>query len=553
MYDLAVLAEADAPTEDLYSPPAAPPGEGDLLGADEPDFFAPASTGALDALIAQYRNTRQNIETVAQFMAGPDMLAAAGFFFEASRERFGRTVLNVEKVFEVEAATKALDAHYWNRALDLTDVRDYMPAARRKEWCEQIEAAATPAFEENTVKATITHLLAQRLHFLAERVEGIFRGLSGEHVTNRPEGFARRMIINNAFSPCFETIMLGGKADLIHDLRSVVARFMGRDQPGYRATNAALCSFRRHTGVWFDMDGGALRVRVYKKGTAHLEVHPDIAWQLNKVLAYLHPTAIPPRHRRRPTKKSGAQKTFHLIERPIPFAVLDPLYHARIDRDETGWYAQMGYGDWTWADKHANRELRRTMEAIGGVGDTRGKFRFDYDPTDVIGELGALGAIPDERSHQYFPTPEHLAAEVVSLAEIGPTDRCLEPSAGQGALAAFMPTERTTCIEVSHLHCGVLEARGFQVEAADFLQWGAGRSFDVICMNPPFSEGRALAHLEHAAALLAPGGRLVAVLPASMAGKDLLEGLSLTWSETYDNQFTGASVSVVLLRAERTR
>lgn len=552
MYNLEVLEpDTDTRAANNHGAQITQTREGTLIGADEPEFFAPTSTGALDALLAEYRQTRSHVETVAEFMGGPDMLAAAGFFFIASREQFGRAVPNVDRVFEPDEAIKALDAHYWDRALDLTDVRDYMPAARRKEWHEQIETRSTPAFTERTVKATMASLLAQRLQFLAEQVDGLFRGLSGEHVTNRPEGFSKRMIIDYVFSDSYGLITLGHKADLIHDLRGVIARFMGRDQPGYRTTPTSLRYFRGWPGEWHDMDGGALRVRVYKKGTAHLEVHPDIAWQLNKVLAFLYPTAIPPRHRQKPTKTSNTKKSFRLLERPIPFAILDPLCDVRIDCDDTGWLIRVGHHDWSNTDKHSNHELRRVMEAIGGVGEAAGIFRFDYNPRDAIGELVAVGALPDERSHQYFPTPEHLAAEAVSLAEIGPTDCCLEPSAGQGALARHMPTERTTCVEVSRLHCSVLRAKGYETEQADFLNWSPRGAFDAICMNPPFSEGRAKAHLEHAAALLAPGGRLVAVLPVSMVGQDVLPEMNLSWSSVYNNEFAGASVSVVILKATR--
>ena len=68
-------------------------------------------------------------------------------------------------------------------------------------------------------------------------------------------------------------------------------------------------------------------------------------------------------------------------------------------------------------------------------------------------------------------------------------------------------------------------------------------------MNPPFSGGRALLHMQAAASLLAPAGRLVAVLPASMRGSKPLAALDQTWHGPYDNEFAGTSVSVVILVA----
>lgn len=140
------------------------------------------------------------------------------------------------------------------------------------------------------------------------------------------------------------------------------------------------------------------------------------------------------------------------------------------------------------------------------------------------------------------------------MAQIGPHDTCLEPSAGTGGLADFLPQDRTVCIEISKLHCQVLAAKGYRVNQVDFLSWGgAARYYNRIVMNPPFSEGRWQAHLEHAAILLASGGRLIAILPASAKGKDVLPGWTMEWSRVFDREFAGTSVSVVILAATHAK
>ena len=69
-------------------------------------------------------------------------------------------------------------------------------------------------------------------------------------------------------------------------------------------------------------------------------------------------------------------------------------------------------------------------------------------------------------------------------------------------------------------------------------------------MNPPFAGGRARAHLEAAASLLAAGGRLVAILPASLRGRDdLLQGMEHRWSQVFEDRFPGTSVRVAVLVA----
>jgi len=113
-----------------------------------------------------------------------------------------------------------------------------------------------------------------------------------------------------------------------------------------------------------------------------------------------------------------------------------------------------------------------------------------------------------------------------------------------------MPKTVTTCVEISPLHCKVLEAKGLNVVKADFLKWSSAYQFDRIVMNPPFASGRWQLHIEHAVSLLRKGGRLVAILPASAKNKDVLPGLKKTWSRVFENEFAGTSVDVVILLAE---
>ena len=61
---------------------------------------------------------------------------------------------------------------------------------------------------------------------------------------------------------------------------------------------------------------------------------------------------------------------------------------------------------------------------------------------------------------------------------------------------------------------------------------------------------RWLAHLEHAASMTLPGGRLVAILPESARNKKLLPGWATSWGEVY--RFPGTSITVSILTAEKS-
>lgn len=581
----------------------------DLLTPEEVigDFFAPAATDLVTSLVGEYKAARQRISEVAAFASGALCSSVIGYFLSgnASQDR-GRTSMEMSaaQLFQESGAVASLTASYWQKALALTDVYDAMPQNRRNQWNEQIrnpegrkkdrhqvrserdrwperfnadgeyinpadawELPPLPGFDEDTVRGTLLELLNSRAKFMAERVDGIFRALSGEHVTNSPAAFGKRMIIAHLITSYGTSNT--DRVGYINDLRCVIAKFMGRDEPRWNSTSSVVDRARRERrGEWVTLDGGALRLRAYKCGTAHLEVHPDMAWRLNSVLAHLYPMAIPPEFRTKPKKKP---KDFVLMGRPLPFTVIEAL-----EGLETAYNLVENTGQDAWRNKYrrveikdalqfrhsANGTLAEAEQVLAYIGGVKAKndrggtyYAFEYNPREVIAEIICSGCLPDQKAHQYYPTPENVARLAVDLAMVGaePGMNWLEPSAGTGGLADFMPKDDTACVEISPLHCKVLEAKGYSVKQGDFLQWSPQfKPYQRIVMNPPFSEGRWQAHLEHAADMVAPGGRPVAILPSGARNKDVLPaGWDCEWSKVYDNEFAGTSVSVVILVADR--
>lgn len=562
----------------------------EVFNTDE--FFAPAPSDLVDNLMGRYHLERQKIESLAAIMSDNDSQVAVGHFLTGNvdRERY-RGVPDVSEIFRRDGAIAHLNATYWQNALLLTDVLDVMPAKRREQWNEQIRnpqgikaprlsqydiargveqeewsLTPLPEFEEETVRSTLMDMLSSRAKFFGERVDGIFRALSGEHVTNRPEGFSKRMILSSVYDSWGMTNYK--MVNYVLDLRQVIARFMGRPEPSYELTNKAMKTARDYPGEWISIDGGEMRICAYLKGTAHFEIHPDMAWRLNCILASLYPTAIPSEFRVKPKKKI---KNFVLMENALPVSVLQDLCSLEIDEyrpiQRHKWdkpiepktrnpFNRVFRGGGATSDRFVRSESERVLSSVGGAKFTEGTWtwwEFDYDPTRVLAEIIASGCVPDDKSHQFYPTPPELAEYCVALAGIEPNHTCLEPSAGHGGLASFMPVDQTICVEISPLKCQVLDSKGFRVYEADFLKWAAnGGCFDRIVMNPPFSDGRALLHLQAASALTKTGSRIIAVLPASMRGKDVLpDEWNCTWSEPRSGEFAGTSVSVVVLTAER--
>ena len=551
--------------------------EGWLVNATE-EFFAPVPFDLFNNLMSDYDATRQRLEAMATAVSSERCSGVLRYFVEANAPESRCSMPNtVAELFDLKPAIAELDADFWDRALKLTDVLDYMPQKRKTEWYEQIrnpmgrrkqysrdvwEIEPIPEFTADTARATLENLIAMRAQFFGERVDGIFQSMSRTHVTNSPKGFRQRMILNGAL--CSYGNVNWSTAGVINDLRCVIAKFMGRDEPGHGVTEGVITVAKARAGKWVPVDGGALRIRVYAGvGTAHLEVHPEMAGRLNAILANLYPMTIP--HDFVERKKPRKVKGHKVFSKPIPFAVLSllsgmkPGYRANQNK---GWNQPKFENiprtlrfDHSERDKVAEAQAEAILQAIGGVWVKDGNidyWKFDYDTSEVLDDIICSGEIPDHQSHQFYPTPENVAALAMKIAYAGSTPgmKWREPSAGIGGLADKMP-KGTSCIEISELHAAILRAKGHDVIVADFLQAPTEEKFDRIVMNPPFSQGRWLSHLEHASKMLTPVGTITAILPASARGKALLPGFNAVWSDVLENQFAGTTVSVVIGSFER--
>lgn len=341
-------------------------GEVALSTATGSGFFAPVDTSLIGALLTTHKRIEASICAVDNFMRSDDCRSALGFYLAACREDQGRIGLKVDGLMQKEKALAALHADYWDKALRLTDVLECMPQKRRDEWYELIRSHATPPFEDEAVYLTLQDMLNSRERFLAERVEGIFRALSGEHVANSPAAFGKRMIIY----VCGNFGMINHtNSGHITDLRKIIARFMGRDEPtGYGITDSVIHTGMRQTGEWLTIDGGAMRIRCYQKGTAHLEIHPEMAWRLNAILSHIYPLAIPPEFRQKPKRKP---KDIELTNRLLPFSVVSALQSAEPARErvsESNW-RKMASTVYIKArmDKFIVAQVDQVLEQIGGV------------------------------------------------------------------------------------------------------------------------------------------------------------------------------------------
>lgn len=202
-------------------------------------------------------------------------------------------------------------------------------------------------------------------------------------------------------------------------------------------------------------------------------------------------------------------------------------------------------GDWSG--------VKRTLEMLGAVyapGRSAWDFTADQDArTEVANALAAGRVLAESAAVGFVPTPLDLARDLVAeLGEIhgepGRVLRVLEPSAGVGPFvrAILRDGEDTPilsdpppmwlhvdAVECEARRAAALRARGHSAvtvhestfEAFADAARAAGDTFDRVIMNPPFSMPGSpdlwADHVLSAWALLAPGGRLVAIVPESVS------------------------------------
>lgn len=467
-------------------------------------------------------------------------------------------------------------AEYWRKVTDMTGALLIMPAERRDQWRSQFtlglqkvakrdrggferqveEFVGVPEFTADTVIPTMTSLLNDRHKYLAERVYGLFKALSPTHKTNKTYGFSEKLIISYCVTDFWNSSVSLNyhKADVIDDLRVMLHFFAHKEFITLNSCSEMLsAAYRAHnceTGQWMNVDGNLMRVKIFKNGNTHFEIHPDVAWKLNEVLAYSLPAAIPAPCRKAPTTK--APKEFGYIQKTVSTKTRMVIRDRRHNSANETWY----FSD-SSLQKTEKQDLERTLSFIGGV-KVGGSWKFPYEPSTTFDSIVSLGVIPEVKSHQFYPTPASIAQYVAQILKCQPTDQILDPDAGRGDLVAFLdvPEENITSVEISPLFCDILGAKGFNVYNKDFLAWSkefiTAPGYDKIAINPPYSEGRAKEHTLAALNHLNEKGIMAAVLPAGYKPEEWIgsEFVCAKSGREFAGEFedTGITVAVFVFR-----
>lgn len=177
-------------------------------------------------------------------------------------------------------------------------------------------------------------------------------------------------------------------------------------------------------------------------------------------------------------------------------------------------------------DPKLYRAVNKVVEAAGGKWNRKaGCHVFDGDAGEAIEQVILSGGVGRKQELGQFDTPPEIAARVVSLAEIEPGMRVLEPSAGIGCLAlpALRAGAQVLAVEIDQKRSlrlvSELTGHDAMVLEGDFLTFAAAGQigiFDRVVMNPPFARQADIDHVMAAERRLKPGGVLVAVMSAGI-------------------------------------
>lgn len=236
--------------------------------------------------------------------------------------------------------------------------------------------------------------------------------------------------------------------------------------------------------------------------------------------------------RRQPGYTHGEMTAIDLAHRQGEDAVLDGRAYVKRDRYEPDNMAK--------ATSHQTIDRGLTVRKFGNgnahvffdaeslrlinlaLAEFYGEVLPDAEPEGV--KPSASTAV--SKDLQFYWTPPKVVEAALDFVELPnatrysgtrPVWRVLEPSCGDGRMMDGIRDAGHQCLGIEYHPGRASEARakGHAVVTANFLEQPPTPDFDAVVMNPPFYGKHYAKHVRHALRFLKPGGRLVAILPAS--------------------------------------
>jgi len=204
-------------------------------------------------------------------------------------------------------------------------------------------------------------------------------------------------------------------------------------------------------------------------------------------------------------------------------------------------------------------EYQRVKKAINAAGGKwhrqSGAHVFPGDVRETLNITDdSVSVVNVQQTFQAFYTPDATADLLVDLLDVSAGATILEPSAGSGQLLRALlkrngvRREDIVAVELNPKDADKLGSLAGEVLCRDFLSIvsfdNQPDGFDAIIMNPPFSNGGDIKHIQHALKFLKPGGRLVSILAAGPRQRAAFEKTCLEWLDLEPRTFKGSGTNV---------
>lgn len=500
----------------------------------------------------------------------------------------------------IKASEKKLAALYWGKVIADTEINIIVSEKENKRWKEIIEDTKNiPKFTEKNVISTVNQIFDSKAKFFAERISYLFEKLSKKHVTNSGFGFGEKLIIDKVHDgmsaskqyPSIDTERLGA----LTELRKLVAFYKSNDvldlsnssniTSSYDIVSKALEKLKETGKTEFFIDSGSLFIKIFKIGTIHIGIEPEIADKLNLMLAYLNGNKIAESNKSKKNKYFYDPKKYYTEKKikPINKNVINVLKnisqmntkHIRGEQSlrnkEFIVYFKKEETDLLNKNKLLKNEINDLLKNFGfeinsdnklliieGIESYEGYKNF----MKIIDNFILFGAMDDKYSYQQYYTNKELAEKAYQFMIEGETEEKIkngsycEPSVGNGMLAAHMP-KTAKVIDLSELNCLAMKAKGYiNVLNTDFIDYciKSKELFDFILMNPPYTGRQDFNHTMSAIQKLNKDGVLVSIIPSSLKDKfDILEseGFKIEKSKDYENEFEETKIKVFMLKIKK--
>lgn len=173
-------------------------------------------------------------------------------------------------------------------------------------------------------------------------------------------------------------------------------------------------------------------------------------------------------------------------------------------------------------------------------------------------------------NEEFYPTPKKLIDKMLSGIDLHEVKDILEPEAGKGDIVDAIIEKcnndyrrydklNIDTIEIDNNLAHILKGKGYRVVHNDFLTFNTQKRYDLIIMNPPFSNGDR--HLLKALDLQQNGGAIICILnaetlknPYTNTRKDLVRKLTelnadIEYLEhTFSNAEHSTDVEIALIK-----